>query len=183
MPQWPKLLICRKTESPALFPQSGPYRHTLTATRYDCTGNGTLNKDAPHDRPRAPDANLHSGRSCAPRLPPPLPVPAFKGQWGIACRSRGEPAAAPSALALAAGAIHGNLGHSGTVAPESVEVLGGGGFGDGGPCPLGQAGVPGTPLAAPAAGAVVVPVVAQAAGSHHGFHGSLLQRHSGVSSY
>lgn len=118
-----------------------------------------------------------------PRLPPPLPVPASKGQWDIACRSRGEPAAAPSALALAAGAVHRNLGHGGAVAPESVEVLGGGGFGAGGPRPLGQAGAPGTPLAAPAAGAVVVPVVAQAAGSHHGFHGSLLQRHSGASSY
>lgn len=91
--------------------------------------------------------------------------------------------AVPSALALTAGAIHRNLGHGGAVAPESVEVLGGGGFRAGGPCPLGQAGAPGTPLAAPAAGAVVVTVVAQAAGSHHGFHGSLLQRHRSVSSY
>jgi len=69
MPQWPKLLICWKTESPAVFPPPGPYRHTLTATRYDCTGNGTLNMDAPHDRPRAPDTRLQRGAPVPPASP------------------------------------------------------------------------------------------------------------------
>lgn len=78
-----------------------------------------------------------------------------------------------AALAPAAGAVHGDLGHG----RKSLEVLGrGGGFGDGAPWPLGQVRASWATPAAPAPGAVVVPVVAQAAGSHHGFHGSLLAK-------
>lgn len=97
---------------------------------------------------------------------------------GTLCGSRGELPVAPSRLALAAGAVQGHRGGCGLTL---VELLGGGSSGPGGssPCPLGRAGAWGPlALAAPAAGAVVVPMVAQAAGSHHSFHGSLSGGHS-----
>lgn len=97
---------------------------------------------------------------------PPLRVP------GVLLEDMSRPRRR-AALAPAAGAVHGDLGHG----RKSLEVLGrGGGFGDGAPRPLGQVGASWAPSAAPAPGAVVVPVVAQAAGGHHGFHGSLLAK-------